>query len=66
MKFMFFSGVIPLEKVKIIRSCGILIFKKTENSLESVVRARMYYASVWNFRFHAYSRLNLCLNPSEM
>ena len=36
MKFLFFSGVIPLKKVKIINSCGILILEKTENSLESV------------------------------
>ena len=36
MKFMFFSGVSPLEKVKIKKSCGILILEKTENSLESV------------------------------
>ena len=33
---MFFSGVSPLEKVKIKKSCGILILEKTENSLESV------------------------------
>ena len=37
MKFMFFSGVSPLEKVKIKKSCGILILEKTENSLESVL-----------------------------
>ena len=37
MKFMSFSGVIPLKKVKIIKSCGILILEKTENSLESVL-----------------------------
>ena len=36
MKFTFFSGVIPLEKVKIMKSCGILILEKTENCLESV------------------------------
>ena len=33
---MFFSGVSPLEKVKIKKSCGILNLEKTENSLESV------------------------------
>ena len=27
---MFFSGVIPLKKVKIIKSCGISILEKTE------------------------------------
>ena len=32
-----FSGVSPLEKVKIIKSCGILILEKTENSLERVL-----------------------------
>ena len=37
MKFTFFSGVIPLEKVKIMKSCGILILEKTENCLESVL-----------------------------
>ena len=36
MKFMFFSAVSPLEKVKIKKSCGILILEKTENILESV------------------------------
>ena len=36
MNFMFFSGVMPLKKVKIIKSGGILILEKTENSLESV------------------------------
>ena len=40
MKFMFFSGVSPLEKVKIKKSCGILILEKTENSLESVMNVR--------------------------
>ena len=37
MKFTFFSGVIPLEKVKIMKSCEILILEKTENCLESVI-----------------------------
>ena len=39
-KFMSFSGVSPLEKVKIIKSCGILILEKTENSLENVKRSQ--------------------------
>ena len=44
MKFMSFSEVRPLEKVKIIiiKSCGILILEKTENSLENV-----YYKEIW-------------------
>ena len=42
-KFMSFSGVSPLEKVKIIKSCGILILEKAENSLESVGNNHFHY-----------------------
>ena len=38
-----FNGVIPLEKVKIIKSCGILILEKAENSLESVGNNHFHY-----------------------